>query len=853
MSEESWVITSTKRKAKSVTPAPRKRPRCHDIETIGIRNTTSQQTLTQVQWVTPVSTSFEQDDSLQEMPLARTARARKPKKRNSTLTQMDFFSFPPPDHDDFDDEMMLPNQQHELTLPQFDGPYESPRRPRKRKPHQPTTTRSAKRKSTAPTLHSQEYIPSRKRGNQPGVENGQSVTPRRVSSRIASKQGLPSDAAENLEYFQRALGVPEDSRKDPIIRTTPCSLEIKESVDEGEVITNDTKTGQTQALRTPKKSRTVILSSQSPESLPPSTRRSTTNTSSIIGRQSLRTPLAERSLNSLLSPSRGLTGKLLDTAKHSPGKRKVVVLKLPKRKPAQSSARIDDSEAGLWSIPSSSPQLRQPQVDDPQEEQSTTPSLSEVENRNIEPEIPATSQAHAILSSPPDALTQDSLPDLADIVGRRGPIRDEAQTISPLQAAKISEESPTLVRDFAIAPTRTGRETSKLKSAIDSDIQNDGTLNEGADASGGDLHADEVVFGSPIANDTQFNINLEDRICSPSRQSRTPVGFAETRGMTLSNSSPTPRGRSSIHSTKIQSQDDELPPQTPLPYPTLVESPYKRTPEVQGNHEEGNKEVNLPTPALMHHSSTVVSTTKVPLNDTLQHSSSSPLWSARAITQKSIHPASIPHPSQMSTQEATQASPNMFSYPQRHETDITQRPDQFTIKDSSSFRVPLSQLPQHVGKSQSQYHTGSGINEVFDSEDEEDLDLDPSSLPSPPKKTATGDQGSVPRQGRIDTLEEDNYNNHTGSQNVSQKQDLGVADTTPIRSSQAISIPSSPSPIPLQRKYSPIVDFNNDTQSNFTQNGHVTAAYIHRQREAGNIPKWYVPQPYQVPGYTRRE
>ncbi|KAL6249226.1 hypothetical protein RBB50_004289 [Rhinocladiella similis] len=851
MSKESWAITSTKRKAKSVTPAPRKRPRCHDVEREAEANEHSkrQRTLTQVQWVTPTATSFEQDDSLQDMPRTRTARARELKKRNSTLTQMDFFSFPPPDHDEFDDEMMLPPQQQELTLPQFDGSYESPRRPRKRKSIPPTTARSAKRKNTASTLNSQEYVPSRKKGNQSGVKNEQSVTPRRVSSRIASKQGLSSDATENLEYFQQALGIPEESIKDKVL---PNSLEIKALVDEGqEILADDTKTRQTLPLRTPEKSRMVILSSQSPESLPPSTQRSKTN-ASAMGRHSLRTPLVERSVNYLLSPSKGSSGKSRDSRKRSPGKGKVVVLKLPKRKRPRPTPRLDNSEAGLWSIPSSSPRL-QPQVEGVRAEQQAVAPASELEKQDMEREIPATSQGQKMLSSPSDALTQDSLPDLADIVGRRSPSRDEAQRNSSLAMAQVGEESPVLVRDFA-PPTQTGLEASMSESTMDAEIHNDGPLEGGAEVSGEDLDLDELAFGSPIANDTQFNIGLKDRVSSPSRQSRALVGLGQRSVMTLSSTSPPCRGRPSKPPSNDQPQDEELPPQRPLPCPRLVESPCKRTPDVQGDHEEDHKEVTLPTPALMHHSSTVVSVTKVPLNDTLQHSSSSsPLLSARAITQKSIHPASIPHPSQMSTQEATQASPNMSSYPQRHETDITQRPDQITIKDSSSFRVPLSQLPQYAGKSQSQCHPGSGINEVFDSEDEGDLDLDPPSLPPPPEKPLGNDGELTPRQGGIKDIKEDEHDDDGGSQSMSQIQDLGAAHTTPIRSSQAVSIPSSPSPLPLQREYSPIPGFNNDTQSNFTQNGHVTAAYIHRQREAGNIPKWYVPQPYQVPGYTRRK
>jgi hypothetical protein len=50
----------------------------------------------------------------------------------------------------------------------------------------------------------------------------------------------------------------------------------------------------------------------------------------------------------------------------------------------------------------------------------------------------------------------------------------------------------------------------------------------------------------------------------------------------------------------------------------------------------------------------------------------------------------------------------------------------------------------------------------------------------------------------------------------------------------------------------PLPGFDNDTQSDFTQDGHVTAAFVRRQWDTGELPRWYTPKPYQVPGFTRR-
>ncbi|KAJ9494860.1 hypothetical protein LTR99_006255 [Exophiala xenobiotica] len=865
MSKESWAITSTKRKAKSATPAPRKRSRLNDVENDADKRTRSQQTLTQAQWVTSVLTSFNEDDMLQTIPRPRTASTRRSlpglKKRNSTLTQMDFFSFPPPDHDDFEDAM-LPTTEEEVqrpTVPQYDGTYESPRRPRRRKATSPGTGRSTRRKITTPNPESQEYRPSTRRRKAGSTEAGSVETLRRSSGRIASSKKVISDPAENLQYLEEAL------ERGPAGKP-PWPLEIKESVDEGEeIMPEQTVEGESRLLQTPKKARSIILSSQSPESLAPSTRRSRKLPSTPV--RSLRTPLAERSVNvPVETPSKKSASRLRRSPKHSPKKSKVVVLKPAKRKQGRKISRIEDSQINIYSIPSSSPQVQQgPKVKKPSGQ-----ATAAGERPANEAEIPGTSQVQGLQSSPP-AATQESLPSLQDIVsGGRSAARDagDERSRDPLPAVpQPGDESPVFVRDFAAQPLET-----TIIAGDDSDHVAEEKSNKTVSPAGDILSredvraaADEVDFGSPIANDTQFNVDVEHRVSSPTPHAIETPGKGEktVNAITLSSSSPTPGSRRNIHTvdTQTERQDEDEPPQTPMPVPRLVESPTMRTHEVDMDLGDDGDEVALPKPGLLHRSSTHVSTTKVPLNDTLQQSSSSPMLSAKITTQKSIHPASIPRPSQMSTQEATQAFANMSSYPQRADAEITQR---ITIKESSSYPVPISQLPQYTGRSQSQYHVDLGLHEVFDSEDEEDLDLDPPSLPPRPEKTSFDDRElATPRRSRNsgapditratggDDDDASNSPNQHMSQSHSQARDIDATDS-PLQSSQAVSIPSSPNPPALQRQYSPIPGFNNDTQSNFTQNGHVTAAYIHRQREAGVMPTWYVPQPYQVPGYTRR-
>jgi hypothetical protein len=551
---------------------------------------------------------------------------------------------------------------------------------------------------------------------------------------------------------------------------------------------------------------------------------------------------------------------------HSPKMSKVVVLKPPKRKQGRKISRIEDSQINIYSIPSSSPQVQQgPKVKKPSGQ-----ATAAGERPANEAEIPGTSQVQGLQSSPP-AATQESLPSLQDIVsGGRSAARDagDERSRDPLPAVpQPGDESPVFVRDFAAQPLET-----TIIAGDDSDPVAEEKSNKNVSPAGDILSredvpaaADEVDFGSPIANDTQFNVDVENRVSSPVPPAIETPGKGEknVNAITLSSSSPTPESRRTIHTVDAQTerQEEDEPPQTPMPVPRLVESPIMRTHEVDMDLGDDSDEVALPKSGLLHRSSTHVSTTKVPLNDTVQQSSSSPVLSAKITTQKSIHPASIPRPSQMSTQEATQAFANMSSYPQRADAEITQR---ITIKESSSYPVPISQLPQYTGRSQSQYNVDLGVHEVFDSEDEEDLDLDPPSLPPRPEKTSFDDRElATPRRSRNsgapdttratggDDDDASNSPNQHMSQSHSQARDIDATES-PLQSSQAVSIPSSPNPPALQRQYSPIPGFNNDTQSNFTQNGHVTAAYIHRQREAGVMPKWYIPQPYQVPGYTRR-
>ncbi|KAL2421965.1 hypothetical protein ABEF95_003081 [Exophiala dermatitidis] len=934
MSTPAWTITRTKRKTKSLTPAPRKRPRVNDIKGESNRSrraSDSQRTLTQAQWLTP-PTSFEEEDKQldrehaaerRRTPATKTRRA--PLKRNTTLTQMDFLSFPPPDDADFDDTMLAPVEPGATHPPQLDGTYDSPRKPRNRKgTGTPSTAKSLSKRRKAPLhVESQDYKPSTKKRKSEVRNDVPSSPPRRSSKRLATKNEVFSDPVQNLAYFEEALGVTTPKKPEKDARNKlPIPLEIKDSVDDDVIdleSASPMKYCQTLLPQTPRRNRAIILSSQSPESLPPSTRR-TQEESIELPALSQRTPLAERSVNIPVAPvmkrSRMKAGRAPRRLKS-----KIVTLKLPKR----GQSRVADSQANLWSIPSSS----SPHQASKHSKKATaqTHDTEQVAVPFGEAEIPATSQVQTVKSSPPDIESEDSLPELSDLVGAKPPTERQGceDTAEHLAPSEDKTASDPIVRDFAVTPRPARIQTERDLPATGepSQLLGDQTGHPDQDVDM-NLEVDDDDLGSPIANDTQFNVDVVHRISSP------PLLPSHVEDSAEDPHHHVPPSSSGIPSTSlaapVSSQADiPNPPQTPMPLPRLVGSSTSRSPaKVVLDSEDEADEVAFPRPALLHRSSTHVSTTKVPLNDMIPPRPSSPtLPSSKTATPKSVFPASLPHPSQMSTQEATQGYLNMSSYPPQQAGGLgssseDDKAEKITIKDSSSCQVSMSQLPQYAGSqpSQSQVKIELGLDEAFDNEavdhedeDEEgDLDLDPpSTLPSRSDRVGLGDYreieiededttataaaaaaaaaatpvqrrktrtlGSSGRKARevemgdedtrathINDKEDGGRNDRDREVHVNDDNDIDNDTESPsVRpSQQSISlsisdIPSSPQPTPLQREYSPIPGFDNETQSNFTQNGHVTAYYIHRQHEKGILPEWFIPKPYQVPGYTRRK
>lgn len=879
-SDTSWKTTSTKRKARLATPAPRKLQRLNSTAKSSSRRA-SQKTLTQAQWLTPQQNQLADDEMLLDenvrpYTFPEVRGRRRLKKRDSTLTQMDFFdsrSLDLEEQEDMDGQLLPPpsdgSGDNIQSLPQFDGPYSSPRRPRPRK----SSTDERRVVPAKQSAESQEYKPSRRKRKLQQMENETPSTATRTSRRVVSKQVVFEDPAQSLEYFNEALA--------GSTRVTPekPELEIKESLQEEDrdermkfEVATPAFQSSLQHLHTPTTKRVIILSSQSPESLPPSVRRRGRHDPSTPD-AARRTPLIERSINACqATPSRSSSKKVTLKYKTSPPSqppspaRKIIVLKLAKRRGYRSVPRIEDSQKNLWSIPSSSSQ---------QQAHSSMLSMKELVPQTredlSETEIPATSQGHNVTSSPPREPMPESLPSVTDIVERRQCFdfniisqRDnDAVPQASLQKGTTGADARTVPTEIT-TPKLTRLDEPQLEPSLpDSGMLLDApkTLErlmvEDSEAEDSDIEsvdsAVRVMASKPLHDGS--STPMPQRNERSEGQERT-VSPSPVRGTVNDQASPEKHTK--------QPMDE---PRTPLPLPQLVaQSTTERRP-TQPSLRHDADEVQLPRPRFIHRSSTHVSSTLVPLNDIEMAPPSSSQPSTKSMTQKSVNPASMPHPSQVSTQDATQAFLHLSSFPRPfHDNYYEERNDKITIKDSSSCGVSMSQLPQHMDATQSQLNINLGLDEMFNSDEDGDIDLDPPSTASHDKHRLSSDiqiERTPPTKRTVDVLHPDLSRTSAmrkTDDNIEDSPQLGrqapdqTRNDSPIPSSQqSISIPSSPNPPPLQKKYDPLPGFDNDTQSNFTQGGHVTAAYVHRQREAGVLPDWFTPDPYKVPGYTRRK
>lgn len=756
-----WMVRTTKRKVATTRPGPRKRRRAslpaedHADSRSRIRK---QQTLTQI--IPSISRPLSFDDGeLDEIKIESKirikARAQRRKKRDSTLTQMGFIGNRMEMAED--DMRPIAVSAPELTnILQLDGTYNSPRKPR---PVKGGSHRKRKRVSLQ-AEESQEYVPATKlRTGKTEIDNTPDQAQRRRSARHSSR--VPSDPIENYAVFQEKLADATPNIKTPAleikdlpgfdkdtedvgqpqrgeVRQQSAARPIFEIQDSVESMNEDIEVLAVSPLKTilktPQKQRHYIPSSQSPDSLPPTTKKKDQNSPNKHDAMPRCKPLAELTTNT--PTRRPLLNVEMGLKSVSVSKKKVGTLKLPSKPLHLGERRIEDSQIDVWSVlPTSSSKKG--------ESQKTLRAAIQNEAMTEEAvaEIPSTSQVRPVASLTSSSTQsangepQESLPSPDTLFGikRKGTIYSKEGQ---------SEHAPRFLnvkaRDFVEQPQETPRKSTQYVSLLDPQPL----------ASASAVHADDGSgFGSPVANDTQFDAHLRLILTSPLR-------------------------------TSIRDQLRNL-----NPHDTICISSYSPS-------EEHAPSSSLRAPKLVDRVEYQNSTTTVPT----KYSSSPILPPLPPPSQRPIAPASLPHPSQMSTQEASQQFPQVSSVPQHSPARI----HRITIKDSSSMYTPLSQLPEYnEDELQLQRELERSQHAGPDDEDEDD-NLDPRS----PRKVVRFQEP---------TQEPEPHGEQHNEQN-------------------AVPEPSSPS-----------------QHVHFTQNGHVTAARIEDMRKRGLIPPGYQPPAYQVP------
>ncbi|RMZ86945.1 hypothetical protein DV736_g5829, partial [Chaetothyriales sp. CBS 134916] len=706
MAPDQWTITKKKNVSNRMAERqPRKRTRLSVAPSQGGQR---QQTLTQAQWIPSRSPSFQDESHLRPFKERSGRIINKARvKRDSTLTQMDFFR-----------DIHVQEELDDAPLDEVDAATHLARLNGSDDQETRVKTAGGPKTSTQKLCgHSREdYEPAKKRRKHNGATSVAERNVRRMSKRLAGKD----DTSNNLlagpgNTFGEAIHVSLEKPASGQYRV----LEVQDST--GTDIDDVQLSPQSQYLRRPAAppetplhtAKKVILSSQSPEG------GKCLGPVESGGRSGARkAALVEEAKEDDTSSTKGYVKSVIENTG--------IVPEAAEEEHAAAqikSGRFASVMVASYVIISSAGK----------------PVEAEVEKEESnETEIPGTSQAEEDIYLAEETPTSE-----ADGAIERGQGQGRGQQTEEFL-------SGVLVRDFAPASSHTtsckrkdesaNKEAAPPKTPLPR-AANQGKLDEQEEDS-------DVDFDSPIANDTQFNAEVaEDSFVIP-----------------------TPR---LIHSTS-----------------------RPRSSQANEQQQQQGSKRSCPEGLLPPAPETGRTTTLVPLNDT------STTTTQRSVAAE-VRPASMPHPSQISTQEATQFGLLSSLVPAAESPEASSKKERITIKEDSSSigLLSLSQIPRAEKESQ-------GVD-LESEEEEEEIDLD-------------------------ECLNDHLHHDHP---------QLGAASRTIIKQEsqldqRAVAVGQG--------------GFNNDTQSNFTQGGHVTAAYIHQQRDWGILPKWYTPKPYRVPGYTRR-
>lgn len=452
---EDGQSSSTKRRrisSTSGTPAANKRD-------------PKQSTLTQIDFVPRPSNSFSEEDleyeslGLTDLPGPRRTsstkvsdKKRQPcsfKKQTSTLTQMDFlsssFGTAGADHED-----MAPIRVHKCTKKRKASVEDVPGAP-------PVAMSESQHygchKETRPPKPSSKRSSNGKRSERPSTRDAVTVKEPAVSSRLRRRQS-PAPPTQGLEEVSETISETDQrgQQAQGLKNQTPAIVqrmrEVEDSQDPGIMDDGDPPSSSLAPLpRTPITKRHIIIpSSQSPESLPPSTSRKLFSQKSLY---SPRSPLKERSAN-IITPSRN---RQIKTATPSTKKRicernKSNIVVLPIALTSQGAV----SRGGILTK-SQWPQMH-----------SRPPNTSTRTSRILRDVIPASQD------DDDEASSVEDLPSLAALIGRRRSVPASPELAST-QMDGLEIQGDKTEEQVSISSPRGSNTPVRRKDSIASDAE----------------------------------------------------------------------------------------------------------------------------------------------------------------------------------------------------------------------------------------------------------------------------------------------------------------------------------------------------------------------------------------------
>lgn len=423
-------------------------------------------------------------------PSTRKPR-KKSKKRDSTLTQMDFFNGNMDGATELEETMLSSPKFATPGLSRTTGDFISSGKA-------PVSPLQDIGQSRILSPDTQDYRPGKRKRKDDNEQMGPGK--RRRSGRIAAATPAPVTAAPFVPT--EPVRPVSSSRRTPATTSKRRLLEIQDSTDFVEESTENLvlpPAGKIIAPSTPTKNIGRIPSSQTPESI----RRNTPSNRLLPSKRSSRKPLAELSSN-LRMPGQKVAhhkprtvDRLGNSASKKSPSRKICTLKVQK----EALVSLEESYGGktlehdIYSIQATSSPTRQ--EGSPQKQGSYAPRPAKQGNSSSGPTIKETA------SSQRRVETQDSLPDISDVLNLpRAELNkeiDESGALHPTTPVKELQKTATVQQkatdlDKILLDRRPTNMIPELEQI---------TPDETSD------------FGSPVANDTQFIRSLHERLSSP--------------------------------------------------------------------------------------------------------------------------------------------------------------------------------------------------------------------------------------------------------------------------------------------------------------------------------------------------